>query len=779
MSPRRTPGLAVLVALVAALLPALALPAAAQDPGGGSVVISQVYGGGGNSGAFYRNDFVELFNQGDAAQDLTGWSVQYASQAGTGWNPTALTGSIAPGQRFLIQMASGANTSAEDLPTPDVVGTTAMAAGNAKVALVSSTTALPSNTCPTGDTVVDAVGYGSTGCAEIAITGTTNLSNNQSALRDEDRCGDTFSIISPPEPENTTAPLTPCTTGGGEDGEPIVPVCDDMTLARSEGGSVTLTASDADGTVTDAAITAGATDGISLTDPDPAGNVGGTFTVELAADDTLGARDYPVQVTFSNDDETPQTASCTATITVFLAVPDDVCEVDPAELTVINEIQGSGPSTPIEGEFVVTRGVVTTAFPSGGSTGLPNNHGLPGFFIEAVEADRDGDPQTSEGLFVFDFDGVYASEVGDLVYVAGTAGEGFDVTRISSNTFRSCDVDGLDTTLPAPTELPLPVAPSDRAEVLEPLESMRVTHPELTLVEFFELERFGQVRLSSAGVFQNPTNVVEPGSSAYTDLFDFNAANNILLSAGWTGQNINRPGPDGTPPLPYLEPGDTLRIGDQLIDQTFVLHYSFSNWRLQPVDIDELSDEFQANRTRPRPQTPPTAGGSLTVASFNVLNYFNGDGYFVEDDLATAQGFPNARGAVTPSEFRRQTEKIVDALIRMDADIVGLVEIENDAGDRQAAAALVEAVNDELRDEVYDYLDTGVIGTDAIKLAYIYKPSTVELSGDYAVLDSETDPRFDDGRSRPALAQTFTELATGESVTVTVNHLKSKGQSGL
>ncbi len=533
---------------------------------------------------------------------------------------------------------------------------------------------------------------------------------------------------------------------------------------------MTLTASDADGTVTEAAITDGATDGIALVDPVPADDVGGTFTVELTADDTLGARDYPVQVTFSNDDETPQSASCTATITVFLALPDDVCDVEDGELTAINQIQGPGDATPIDGEFVVTRGVVTTAFPSGGATGLPNTHGLRGFFIEAVEADRDDDPLTSEGLFVFDFHGLYDSELGDLVYVAGTAGENFEVTQISSNTFGTCTDTGLDVTLPDPAELPLPVAPGDRAELLEPLESMRVTHSELTLVEFFQLERFGDVRLSSGGVFDNPTNVVSPhDDEAYNAIVDFNAANNIILSSGRTAQNINRPGPEGTPPLPFLEPGDTLRIGDQLIDQTFVLHYSFNNWRLQPIDIDELSEEFQKGRTRPRPHTPPDVGGSLMVASYNVLNYFDGDGQ--------GGGFPTARGAKTLSELERQTEKLVAAITKIDADIVGLIEMENDGGEFQATRTLVEALNEEYGEEVYDFVDTGVIGTDAIKQAFIYKPSTVELTGDYAILDSSVDPRFDDTRSRPALAQTFTEIATGEAVTVTVNHLKSKGSA--
>jgi predicted extracellular nuclease/2',3'-cyclic-nucleotide 2'-phosphodiesterase (5'-nucleotidase family) len=761
---RRRMSLLLVLSLVATLLPSLAITAAAETATGPDVVISQVYGGGGNTGASYRYDFVELFNRGDVTQNLTGWSVQYAAQAGTNWsNTTPLTGSIEPGQRYLIQMASGANTAAQPLPTPDVTGTTAMSGTNAKVALVSSTTVLPAGDCPTGATVVDAVAYGSTTCSAIAITGTTNLTNNQSALRDDGRCGDTFTISAPPQPENSAAPLTPC---GEPVNQPIQTSCSPLAVAEGVGGSVAVSATDPDGVVVGAAITEGAVTGISLENVVAATAEGGTLTADLTADATLAVGSYDVTITFTNDDAEAQTATCI----VAVGVQTNVCEVPDEGVTPINEVQGSGLATPLADEVVVTRGVVTTAYPSGGATGLPNSHGLRGFFIEAVEDDRDDDPQTSEGLFVFDFAGLYDAELGDLVYVEGTAGESFGLTQVASDNFDVCDIAGLDTALPPPAELPMPVAPADRAEALEPFESMRVTHDELTLVEFFQLERFGDVRVSSGGIFDNPTNVVDPrDDDAYNAIFDFNAANNIILSSGRTAQNIDRPGPAGTPPLPFVEPGDTLRIGDQLIDQTFVLHYSFSNWRLQPIDIDELSEQFQKNRTRPRPLTPPEVGGSLTVASYNVLNYFNGDGQGGE--------FPTARGARNQAELDRQTEKLVAAVTEIDADIVGLIEMENDGGEFQATWTFVEALNEAYGEEVYDFVDTGVIGSDAIKQAFIYKPSTVEATGDYALLDSSVDARFDDTRSRPALAQTFTELATGEAITVTVNHLKSKGSN--
>jgi uncharacterized protein len=154
--------------------------------------------------------------------------------------------------------------------------------------------------------------------------------------------------------------------------------------------------------------------------------------------------------------------------------------------------------------------VLTADFSSGGATGIPNNQGLRGFFIEAIEADRDDDPLTSEGVFVFDGAGNAPGELGDLIHVAGVAGEFNDVTQVSASRHQACDDTGVDTELPPPAALPLPADPFDRAELFEPLESMRVTHPELTVVEFFQLERFGEVRLSSGGVLQNPTNVVEP-----------------------------------------------------------------------------------------------------------------------------------------------------------------------------------------------------------------------------------------------------------------------------
>jgi uncharacterized protein len=154
-----------------------------------------------------------------------------------------------------------------------------------------------------------------------------------------------------------------------------------------------------------------------------------------------------------------------------------------------------------------------------------------------------------------------------------------------------------------------------------------------------------------------------------------------------------------------------------------------------------------------------------------VLNYFDGDGQ--------GGGFPTARGATTPSELERQTEKLVDAILRLDADVYGLIEIENDGGEFQATRTLVDALNAELGTR----RSTSSTPASSAPTRSRWRSSTnVRPSrpvGDHAILTSEVDPSFDDTRSRPALAQTFTRLGTGERVTVVVNHFKSKGQSGL
>ncbi len=210
----------VLARTGALLLLAVSIPAHAD------VVVSQVYGGGGNSGAPIRSDFIELFNDGNTAVSLDGWSVQYASATGTTWTRTDLSGSIAPGGYYLVKQADGANTAAPALPTPDAIGTIAMASTNGKVALVSSTTTL-SGACPLGSTatIVDFVGFGGTASCFEGSGPTPVLSNTLAALRAADGCTDSddnsadFSTGTP-APRNSASPSNDCGGGGGTDPTP-------------------------------------------------------------------------------------------------------------------------------------------------------------------------------------------------------------------------------------------------------------------------------------------------------------------------------------------------------------------------------------------------------------------------------------------------------------------------------------------------------------------------------------------------------------------------------
>lgn len=178
------------------------------------IVISQIFGGGGNSGAPYRNDFIEIFNAGNTAVNLAGWSIQYASATASTWSTTPLNPiTLSPGQYYLIQQAGGNNGA--QLPTPDATGTIAMAAGSGKVALVKSTTALP-GACPNDPNVVDVVGYGSTANCFKGSGPAPAASNINAATRKTNGCTDTrnnSSDFAPatPNARNTVASRNPCT----------------------------------------------------------------------------------------------------------------------------------------------------------------------------------------------------------------------------------------------------------------------------------------------------------------------------------------------------------------------------------------------------------------------------------------------------------------------------------------------------------------------------------------------------------------------------------------
>lgn len=436
--------------------------------------------------------------------------------------------------------------------------------------------------------------------------------------------------------------------------------------------------------------------------------------------------------------------------------PEPVPDVCGDDATLISEVQGSGDASPLVGKMVTVEAVVVGDFQE--NDGDAFNTDLDGFYVQEEADDDDTNPETSEGVFVFARNADDVSQ-GDLVRVTGTVTEFNGLTELTNVTV---DVCGTDTaTLPAPTEVTLPV-PS--REYLERFEGMLVTFTQnLVISEYFNFDRFGEIVLTEppAGLDRpyTPTSYLEPGTEAVEEATDLIARSRITLDDGRSSQN---PNPARHPNGEVFDLGNRFRGGDTVRNTTGVLDYRFGLYRVQPTQGAEYS------RENPRTAAPEDVGGSLTVASFNVLNLFNGDGQ--------GGGFPTSRGADDVNEYQRQLAKIVAALASIDADVFGLIEIENDpAGETSSLDDLVEALNGEVGADAYDYIETGVIGTDAIKVALVYKPATVTPVGDYAVLDTSDDQRFIDTKNRPVLIQTFDETATGGRFTVAVNHLKSKG----
>ncbi len=409
----------------------------------------------------------------------------------------------------------------------------------------------------------------------------------------------------------------------------------------------------------------------------------------------------------------------------------------------IYELQENGVLFGNPGPFIV-EGVVTNDV----------QNTLNGFFMQ--DAVGDGDPTTSDGIFVVAPTSLLDVSVGMVVEVTGTVGESFGQTQITATVV----IDTGATDVIIPTVISLPIA---SVADWENYEGMLITVVGdaggiLTVTDVFNLGRFGEFTVSSGRLF-NPTNVYLPGSPQETALREENTRNRLTVDDLLDDTlDLNTPG--NVPFIPTTE--SEFRNGFTTPSITGTLGYGFAAYRLRPTQA------LVWTNANPRTPTPAAVGGTLTVTSFNVQNYFNGDG--------VGGGFPTSRGAYSPAEFTRQTAKVVSAICAINADIAGLIEIENDpdVANISAIQTLVAALNAESGCGPYAYIATGTIGTDAIKQAFIYKPATVTAIGDYAILTSAIDPRFNDSRNRPALAQTF-EDNNGGRVTIVVNHLKSKG----
>ncbi|MEV0237808.1 ExeM/NucH family extracellular endonuclease [Nonomuraea sp. NPDC050786] len=630
--------LAVLVAagVVAGSIAALSSPSVAATPG--TVVISQVYGGGGNSGAPFSNDYVELFNRSGAPVSLDGWSVQYTSAGGTGnfaSNKADLSGTLAPGQYHLVQLAAGTTPSGA-LPQPDNVGTINLSGTAGKVALVRSSDGLACNgssaVCSAEQLALlaDLVGYGTANFSETspapALTNTTGAFRKSGGCADTDDNAADFETAAPAPRNGATAPV-PC--GGG--------------------------------------------------DPSPTPSPTPTPTV---------------------------TPTPTPTPT-----PTESCDTAPTHQ--ISQVQGSGETSPANGQNVRVEGVVTGTFQGSGQFG--------GFYLQAVTPDAD--PATSEGLFVYSSSPV---KPGDRVLVSGKAVEYNGLTEISPAT--AVNVCGTGTITPTRVKLPL-----KKGTTLERYEGMLVTFDrDLAVSEIYNLARFGEITLAGGTRLWQPTDRKKVNT-------DKDARRAILLDDGSSVQN--------PPTLPYhAEGSNTVRIGDEVKGLTGVLTYGFDAYRVQPTQPVAIKAE------NPRRAQPAKVGGDVRVASLNTLNWFT---------------TLKSRGATTAAERDRQLAKLVANITTLDPAVAGLMEVERN--NNVALNTLVDALNAKAGAGTYKAITHPNPGTDLIQTALIYQPAKVTPIG---AARSSSDPIF----NRPPLVQTFGKAdGTGKTFTVLVNHFKSKG----
>lgn len=471
----------------------------------------------------------------------------------------------------------------------------------------------------------------------------------------------------------------------------------------------------------------------------------------------------------------PLVVACTHGPTPTVASPPltAACRAAVTGLTSIPSIQGRGDVSPLIGQTVTTEGVVVGDFEGPAPA-------LQGFYIQ--DAVGDGDPATSDGVFVFNGNADSVS-LGERVRVTGIVEEADQQTRLSAvSAIVRCGAG-------QPVE---PVAlslPTTSATSFEPYEGMRVRFAQtLFVTETFQLGRFGQLVLSSGGRLVQPTQQYRPGPEAAA-LQASNTRNRLLVDDGTNAQN--------TDPILFGRAGavlsatNTVRGGDAIRGLTGVMTQTWGGhassgvaYRVRPVS-HALAHAPLIERTNARTEKPDAVGGTLRVSAFNVLNYFN---TFVTGAcaLGDAGAATDCRGAANAADFERQAAKIVSAIRALDPDILGIMEIENDGyGEASAIAGLVRRLNDATAPGTFAFIDADVrtgnrnaLGTDAIKVGLVYKPARVTPAGRTAVLATNSFVTGGDSRprTRPSLAQAFAQ-SDGEVLVVSVNHLKSKSGS--
>jgi 5'-nucleotidase len=580
----------------------------------------------------------------------------------------------------------------------------------------------------------------------------------------------------------------------------------------------------------------GGTSALSVTNPGPQNSVVGTpiDTLTLTAGGgtapyTFGATNLPAGLSLDTESGditgTPTTAG-TPTVEVSVTDADEVTDTEsfvwtvtePAAPVAIAAIQGTGATTPVSGDDVATEGVVTASYPTGG---------LNGFYIQTPGADT---PDASDAIFVYGGPGGFAEypAVGDSVEVTGVAGEFGGQTQINASAGSVTPVADLGdvtpkTTIPGTTcELPgatcdtvanlAPAREAMEGELLEPTADFTVT-------DVYDGSPFWAGNSNSSGMFgeiglaAGSEPLVTP-----TELYDaqdektliaqrtaYNNARRIILDDG-SSTNYAVTGSNTGQPFPWLTAEHSVRVGAAVtFPEPVVFTEGFNTWRLLPTTrvVGAPSEsQPQVEQTRADNLAPQAVGGDVTLATFNVLNFFPTTGEeFVASGLGTCTFFrdragnnitnnrcdPNGpRGAANEANLERQRDKIVAAINTADADIVSLEELENSAkfGKNRdfAINALVEALNADAGAGTWAAVPSpatlpALAEQDVIRNGFIYRPANVRLVGDSVVLSdqSSSGEAFEDARE--PLAQAFKQVGTPNSraFAVIVNHFKSKG----
>ena len=417
-----------------------------------------------------------------------------------------------------------------------------------------------------------------------------------------------------------------------------------------------------------------------------------------------------------------------------------VAACDPA-YTEISAIQGSGDASPLVNQQLTTQGIVTAVvYPGSDAAGIS---------LQTISTDGQHSANAAQSLFIADREAAAIYQPGQVLQVSGTVAELNQLTSLTQlSQIKLCD----NKATIQPVKLNLPLAPEQHWEQLEGA-LLQLEQP-LVINDTYQLGRYGEITLADSRL-QVPTDTMAPGKAAVEYYHQQQQRHMLVLDDGLYQQN---PQPLQLGKL-KISAANTLRIGDSVSGLTGVLLQDARGYRLVPTATPVFK------HTNPRPAKPAAKPvNALRVASFNVLNYFNGEGQ--------QPTFPTRRGASTPAELARQQAKTVAALAALDADIIGLLEVENNGYGQQGALASLATALNKVAAKPYRFIITREQpGTDAIKVALLYRPSSVSVEGKAALLLHKP---FDWG-SRPPLAQSFRHLASNELVTVSINHFKSKG----